>query len=119
MSNAKTRLGLLAAASLMLVVPAHAQESEVWKMTSSQGTCRLSFEEDPVAEGVLSTLFHDDGCFKFKNPVTGYSMNNGENTIILYSTHDGLKVVGRADMEEPGHYVGVIDDTDELTLIQE
>lgn len=119
MSNAKIRLGLLAAATLMAAVPAHAQDSEIWKLTSSQGTCRLSFEEDPVAEGVLSTLFHDDGCFKFKNPVTGYSMNNGENTIILYSTHDGLKVVGRADMEEPGHYVGVIDDTDELTLIQE
>lgn len=113
------RKGLLVAATLLVALPVHSAEPEIWTMTTLQGSCRLSFEEDPVAEGVLSTLFHDGSCFDFANPVTGYSMNNGNHTIILYSTKDGLTMVGRADMEEPGHYVGVIGDGEELTLVQE
>ncbi|MBU3963997.1 MAG: SH3 domain-containing protein [Alphaproteobacteria bacterium] len=113
------RKGLLVAAALLAALPAHSAEPEIWTMTTRQGSCRLSFEEDPVAEGVLSTLFHDGSCFDFTNPVTGYSMNNGDHTIILYSTKDGLTMVGRADMEEPGHYLGVIGDGEELTLVQD
>jgi hypothetical protein len=113
------RKGLLVAAALLVALPAHSAEPEIWTMTTPQGSCRLSFEEDPVAEGVLSTLFHDGSCFDFTNPVTGYSMNNGDHTIILYSTKDGLTMVGRADLEEPGHYVGVIGDGEQLTLVQD
>lgn len=113
------RRALLVAATLLFALPVRSAEQVIWTMTTPQGSCRLSFEADPVAEGVLSTLFHDGSCFDRANPVTGYSMNNGDHTIILYGTNGGLTMIGRADMEEPGHYVGVIDDGEELTLVQE
>ncbi|GEO83489.1 MULTISPECIES: SH3 domain-containing protein [Alphaproteobacteria] len=112
------RRAWLAAATVLATMPALAAEPEVWTMTTPQGVCRLSFEDDPVADGVRATLFHDEACFQRANPVTGYSMNNGDHTVILYATNGGLAMVGRADMEEPGHYVGVIDDGEELTLDQ-
>ncbi|MCJ7994938.1 hypothetical protein J5N58_13785 [Rhizobium cremeum] len=104
---AKTfRLPIMIATLVLLAAPAAAEE--IWAMTTSEGTCRISFHEDPVADGVFATLQHDDVCPETLKAVSGYSMSNGDNTIMLYTTYSGLEMVGRADKEEPGLYVGMI-----------
>lgn len=106
------RVPMIIATLALLTAPITAAAEEIWAMTTSEGTCRISFHEDPVADGVFATLQHDDACPETLKAVSGYSMSNGDNTIMLYTTYSGLEMVGRADKEEPGLYVGMIGDSD-------
>jgi hypothetical protein len=109
-------LSLLALIATASSASAQSAAEEVWALKTPEGTCHMSFQEDPVAEGVWATLRHDDEtCPKALQAVTGWSMNNGDGSLILYSTLSGLEMVGRADKEEDGLYVGMIGDS-ELTV---
>ncbi|MBO3758429.1 hypothetical protein [Ciceribacter sp. L1K22] len=106
---------VVAGVALLLSVEAGAAE-DIWSMTTPEGTCRISFQDDPVADGIQSILQHDYACPEMLRNVSGYSMNNGDGTIILYTTFTGLEMVGRADKEKDGLYVGMIGDGTELTI---
>ncbi|ATN32967.1 hypothetical protein ACO34A_04015 [Rhizobium sp. ACO-34A] len=81
---------------------------EIWTMTTPEGTCQISFLQEPVADGVRALLQHDDTCPEALKAVSGYSMSNGDNTIMLYSIQSDLDMIGRADKEEQGLYIGMV-----------
>ncbi len=85
---------------------------EIWAMTTPEGTCQISFLQEPVADGVRALLQHAGTCPEALNAVSGYSMSNGDNTIMLYSTQPNLDMIGRADKDEQGLYIGMVGESD-------
>lgn len=102
---------------LCLALSAPVAASDLWSVTSPKGSCHISFDQDPVAEGIFAVTQHDSACPENLKAISGYSMNNGDGTIILYSTASGLEQVARADKEQPGIYVGMTLDGESLQIV--
>lgn len=108
---AKTFLTPAVTAAIALsALPASA--AEIWTMATPEGTCHISFLQDPVADGVRALLQHDDTCPEALKAVSGYSMSNGDSTIMLYSIQSDVDMIGRADKEEQDLYIGMVGESD-------
>lgn len=112
-----SRLFPTLAGLLCLAMAAPVAASDLWSVTSSKGSCHISFDQDPVAEGIFAVTQHDFACPENLKTISGYSMNNGDGTIIFYSTASGLEQIARADKEEPGVYVGMTLDGETLQVV--
>lgn len=112
-----SRLFTALAGLLCLAIATPVAASDLWSVTSPKGSCRISFGQDPVAEGIFAVTQHDFACPENLKAISGYSMNNGDGTIMFYSTASGLEQVARADKEQPGIYVGMTLDGETLQVV--
>lgn len=92
-----------------------ARDWDVWGLQAYSDVCQISFDGTrSVAPGIGAVVQHSQGCRG--GGVGGFSMNNGDNTILLYSL-DGGQLIGRLDREADGSYVGIIDDGEPASLV--
>lgn len=101
-----------AAAALFAAGSAGAIEPGPWALSSPEGTCELSFEREPVADGIWSILQHKGDCPEQLKSLSGYSESNEGQSLMLYSTVNGLEMQGRVDREDANLYVGMVGDHD-------
>ena len=110
---------VLAGAFLLFSLPgpARAQTVDVWGLQAYGDVCRISFDRSPVAAGIFAVVQHDMGCLGGLDNISGWSANNGGQSILLYTTAFGTTVVGRLDREANGNYTGVVDDGTPVSMV--
>ncbi len=102
----RTVLSCLVLCLGLAVAPsAKAQSFDVWGILAFDDICRVSFESDPVADGIYAIVRHDAGCLGDLDRLTGWSSLNDSASIVLYAGPD-FEMIGRLDRERDGFYLG-------------
>lgn len=109
-------LGILSSVGLLTVFAGPAIAQDIWSLNITGASCRVSFTSDPVLPGISATMRHDHCPYAFEY-LSGYSMNNGDGTVVFYSTAPETAQIGRVDKERDGYYVGMTSDGLPLELV--
>ena len=103
-------IAAFAVTALLMAGPVHAVEPGPWALESAEGTCHIEFQNEPYAEGIWTILQHDSVCPAALMALSAYSENNDGQSIMLYTTANGLEMTGRVDREDDRLYVGMVGD---------
>jgi hypothetical protein len=96
-------LALLALAPLPV-----AAETGRWSLIAESGGCDVSFLPEAVDDGIF---FVDRGaadCGPDLDRVTGYALNEDGAVVVLYSTLDGVDLVGQLTRADDGVFTGTL-----------
>ena len=99
------RLTLLATTMILAALPAKAATG-LWAMTADSGSCEVSFVPEQIDDGIFFVDRGEADCGADIGRVTGYSLNEDGAMIVLYSTLDGVELLGTVAKAEAGGFEG-------------
>ena len=93
--------------ALATLSPALAQaETGRWSLIAESGGCEVSFLPEAVDDGIFFVDRGEADCGPDIGRVTGYALNDDGATVVLYSTLDGVDLVGQLARSEDGVFTG-------------
>ena len=98
----------LAVLALLAALPATLARAEtgVWSLIAESGGCEVSFIPEAVDDGIFFVDRGDADCGPDVGKITGYALNEEGAVVVLYSTLDGVDLVGTVNRQADGVFTG-------------
>lgn len=98
----------LPALALLAALPATLAQAEtgVWSLIAESGGCEVSFLPEAVDDGIFFVDRGEADCGPDVGKITGYAINEEGAVVVLYSTLDGVDLVGNVTREQDGVFTG-------------
>ncbi|GGE20649.1 hypothetical protein SAMN05421774_10647 [Gemmobacter megaterium] len=98
----------LKALALLALLPATLAQAEtgVWSLIAESGGCDVSFLPEAVDDGIFFVDRGDAECGADIGRITGYALNEEGAVVVLYSTLDGVDLVGNVTRQADGVFTG-------------
>lgn len=95
----------LIALLLALPLPAFAEAGR-WELLSETGGCEVSLLPEMIDDGIFFVDRGEADCGPDLNPITGYALNDDGAELVLYSTLEGVELLGTLSRDGEGLYRG-------------